>query len=120
MNKQEIYEKMIAWQMDAGEDFLDYFDSDLNGINFMFWARGKGYITVEQLNLWEVAIDINDSALYASTYVHDCYGEGVPYAIVSEEDWTEEGQEKAFGILAEFISESITYIKRFKVFLEEN
>jgi len=118
MNKQEIYDSIVNWQMEAGEDFLDYFDSDLKAGSYMIWCLGRGHITVEQFNLWE-----EDSSYYsdwASHYVHNCHGEDIPYSVVSEEDWTEEGQEKAYMILAEFISESVTYQKRLKEFLEEN
>ncbi|UXQ88884.1 hypothetical protein Thu_24 [Bacillus phage Thurquoise] len=120
MDKQEIYDKIVAWQMDAGEDFLDYFDGDLVPGSFMMWCRGKGYITIEQLNLWEE--DDDASSMWATRYVHDCgnSGEPIPYAVVSEEDWTEEGQEKAYMILAEFISESVTYKIRLQEFLEDN
>ncbi|AXQ67699.1 hypothetical protein KIOSHI_22 [Bacillus phage Kioshi] len=120
MDKQEIYGKIVAWQMEAGEDFLDYFDGDLRAGSYMMWCRGKGYITIEQLNLWEKADDFDSGC--ATAYVHDCgnYGEPIPYAVVSEEDWTEEGQEKAYMILAEFISESVTYQHRLQKFLEEN
>jgi len=121
MTKEEIYQAMVDWQMDAGEDFLDYFDSSLNAISFMCWARGKGYITIEQFNLWEGEYkgDFSEAA-WATRYVHSFDGEQIEYAVVSEEDWTEEGQEKAYGILAEFISESVSYQRKFKEFLEEN
>ncbi|AHN66505.1 hypothetical protein Bcp1_028 [Bacillus phage Bcp1] len=120
MDKQEIYDKIVAWQMEAGEDFLDYFDTYLKPGSFMMWCRGKGYITIEQMNLWEDCEDTD--SMYATNYVHDCgnYGEPVPYAVVSEEDWTEAGQYKAYMILAEFISESSTYRRQFKKFLENN
>ncbi|AFQ96347.1 hypothetical protein [Bacillus phage vB_BceM_Bc431v3] len=120
MNKQEIYDKIVAWQMEAGEDFLDYFDSSLTPGSFMMWCRGKGYITIEQMNLWEN--DTSPESMWASHYVHDCgnSGEPIPYAVVSEEDWTESGQYKAYMILAEFISESVTYQYLLKTFLEEN
>lgn len=121
MNKQEIYEAIVNWQMDAGEDFLDYFDGDLRAVSFMMWCRGKGYLTIDQFNLWEEAMNNdNDEAEQATSIVHNCHGDNIPYAVVSEEDWTEVGQEKAYMILAEFISESIIYQKRFKEFLKEN
>ncbi|QFP93414.1 UNVERIFIED_ORG: hypothetical protein Xoosp15_149 [Xanthomonas phage Xoo-sp15] len=120
MDKQEIYDRIVLWQLEAGEDFLDYFDGDLRAGSFMMWCRGKGYITIEQLNLWEE--DDNYSSECATRYVHDCghSGKPIPYAVVSEPDWTEAGQEKAYMILAEFISESVTYKNRLQIFLEEN
>lgn len=120
-DKQEIYEAMVNWQMDAGEDFLDYFDGDMNAISFMCWARGKGYISIEQFNMWEEAYNGDFSeAGWATRYVHNCHGEEPGYAVVNEEDWTEEGQEKAYGILAEFISESKSYQLKFNNFLKDN
>jgi hypothetical protein len=104
--------------MEAGEDFLDYFNSDFRAVSFMCWARGKGYITVEQFNKWED--DKSSESMDMSVCVHDCHGHGKGYAVVCEEDWTEEGQEKAYMILAEFFSESVTYQRKFKTFIEEN
>jgi hypothetical protein len=118
MTKEEIYDLIIEWQIEAGEDFLDYFDSYFRVVSFMCWARGKGYIAIEQFNKWE---EDNDSdSDYMSVCVHDCHGHDKGYAVVCEEGWTKKGQEKAYMILAEFFSESATYQKRFKKFLEEN
>lgn len=123
MNKQEIYDKIVDWQMEAGEDFLDYFDSDLNIPNYMFWCLGKGYITADRFHNWEIAMKRGDyEAEWATSVVHSCHGDEDTkgYAVVWEEDWTEEGQEKAYGYLAEFMSESLTYQRRLQRFLEEN
>ena len=121
MTKLEIYNSIVKWQMEAGESFLDYFDGDFNAVSFMMWCRGREYVTVEQFNLWEKAyIGGEDEADEAQSLVHDCHGENIPYAVVSEENWTEEGQKRAFMILAEFISESVIYQERLHEFLGEN
>lgn len=104
----------------AGEDFLDYFDGNFNSTSFMFWARGKNYISVEQLNLWEKASrDVNSLMSDSTKVIYSCYEE-LAYAVVSEEDWTQEGQDKAYRIFAEFISESVIYQDRLREFIQEN
>jgi hypothetical protein len=118
MSREEICQAMIDWQIVAGEDFLDYFDGDVNISNLMCWARGKGYLTIEQFNQWEQ--DDSFESLWLTCVVHDCGGYDKPYSFVREEEWTEEGQEKAYTLLAEFISESITYQERFQRFLRDN
>ena len=121
MTKLEAYNAIVKWQMEAGESFLDYFEGDFNAVSFMMWCRGREHITVEQFNLWEKAyINKEDEAYDAQSLAHDCHGDNLPYAVVSEENWTEEGQERAFMILAEFISESVIYQKRLNEFLEDN
>lgn len=120
MTKLEIYNAIVNWQMEAGESFLDYFDGDFNAVSYMMWCRGRNYITVEQFNLWEEAyINGEDEADEAQSLVY-CDNEILPYAVVSAEQWTEEGQKFAFMILAEFISESVIYKNRLNKFLEEN
>jgi hypothetical protein len=110
MNKEYIYGKIIDWEMNNGESFLDYFDSDMNAYNIMFWIKGKGYITQENFEKWEreqsdtIMLGVQDY-LYD---VEDSYG-------IIKEDWKE-----GIKIIAEFISESVIYQERFNLFMEEN
>lgn len=122
MRKEEIFKAINEWQMDAGEDFLDYFDGSFNAVSFMFWARGKGYISTAQLNLWEEEKEkpLNDADTMKVIYDCDVEEGDFSYSVVSSEDWIQEYQDTAYGIFAEFVSESITYQKRLKEFLEEN
>lgn len=124
MNEREIFESINKFEQDAGEDFLDYFDSNINCVNYMFWALGKGYLSQEKFNLWEEAMNNKKwDADSASTCVYDSDAyKGVEnsFAVVSSVEWEEEAQDKAYMYLAEFISESIIYQKRLKTFLEDD
>ena len=121
MDNKTIYHMMVNWEIEAGEDFLDYFDGSFNPVSFMFWARGKDYISIEQLNEWEEAYKENDlHAVTAMNIVHNCHGDNIPFAIVSEDEWTADGQAKAYLIFAEFINESKVYQRRFFQFLSSN
>lgn len=118
MTKEEIFKLIREWEMNAGESFTDYFGSDMNELTFMTWCFGKGYINREQYNLWVKnmhTLEGND----ANYYVYNGYGEDVPWAVISS-DWNEEDFEKAYMVLAEFISEIDAYQIRLKKFLEEN
>ena len=57
--KEFIYGQIINWEMEAGESFLDRFDSYMNAYNIMFWIRGKGYITEENFHKWEEFVKTN-------------------------------------------------------------
>lgn len=118
MTKDEIYYAITNWQMEAGEDFCDYFESNFNAANFMFWCHAKGYISTDKFNRWEEAMaDKND---WNADDMRSVVQSDEPYALVSEDDWTETGEELAYGTLAEFFEKSITYQRRLQEFLEEN
>lgn len=109
--KEEMYCDIMAWEHEAGEDFLDYFGSRLNEFNFMFWALGKGFITDEQLNSYE--------RCYRSAGTEFLYGDE-DYSVVKEDDFETymDGFEYASKILAEFFASSITYQRRVDHFLK--
>lgn len=110
--KEEIYNAIVEWEMDAGEDFVDYFSGNMNEFNFMFWALGKGYITAEQLQAYE-----KDS--FASGGTSFVLGDE-EYSVVVEDhdnpDW-ETAYNKSREILAEFLYSTITYQTRLDDFL---
>lgn len=106
------------WQNQAGEDFLDYFDSSVNEVSFMFWCYGKGYISQERFNVWEEAY--NNAGRFGhslSEYLYNCYDEDNGFSVVYSDDWEQEKQDEAYTIIAEFISRSVTYQRRFFEFL---
>lgn len=110
MEKQEILDMINQFEQNHGESFLDQ-GFNLNERTFMPWCLGKGYINRNQFNLWVENMDTLEGC-DANYYVYATNGEDVPWAVVSSEDWNEEDQQKAFTILAEFISEIDEYIKR--------
>ena len=118
--KEEIFEAVRNWEMDAGESFLDYFDGSINLTNFVSWSLGKGYMTEEKFHAWE-AEEYNfisgDEILFSEE----------EFSIVREPEFTfndrdnhDKEYDKAQMILAEFLSSSKTYQKRVDEFLKEN
>jgi hypothetical protein len=107
---EQMYKDIRAWEMDAGESFLDYFDGSLNEANLLFWAMGKGYIGEEGFKVYE-----EEDVVSGDDIVYGCY----PYSIVKEGEngWKEEEYEKAMRILAEFLASSKTYQIRVDEFL---
>lgn len=108
--KEKMYEDIRNWEMEAGEDFLDYFDSQINPFNFMFWCLGKGYITEEQLQWFEIYTSHGNDYLFGDE----------EYSVVNEkqcEDDYDAGVEKAYRILADFLTTTVTYQKRVDNFL---
>lgn len=107
--KDQMYDDIRNWEMEAGEDFLDYFGSSLNGFNFLFWCLGKGYITESQLHYYEKNNDFDSEFLYGTE----------KYSIIKETEEYDEGLKKAYRILAEFFSSSVTYQRRVDLFLKD-
>jgi len=103
--KEEICEAIIDWEQDAGEDFVDYFNSYINEYNFMFWALGKGYITAEQFRAYE-----NDD-IPSTSFVLGDEEYSVVYDASEGDDW-ETPYRKSREILADFFSASTTYQTR--------
>jgi hypothetical protein len=120
LDKQKIFELINEWEQEAGESFTDYFSGHVNASSFIMWALGRRYITPQQFNLWEDALTKRElEATCFNYYLYSHYGDKVPFACVEEEDWTEEGQDKAYMIFAEFVSESKIYQKRLTEFLKD-
>ncbi|MFS0905652.1 hypothetical protein AB3N02_21650 [Priestia aryabhattai] len=110
--KEEMYNDIKNWEKNAGEDFLDYFGSDMNEFNLMFWALGKGYITEEQLQLFEKETCPSTSYLFGDedySIVNDEYNERENF---------DKALEKAYRILADFLTATNTYQTRVDRFLK--
>lgn len=114
MHKLEVFENILSWEAFSGESFFDYFDSSLNTIAIMFWLKGKGLVTKENFNKWEEDYSKNELDANSAMYFLEINHEN-PYEILKSESIFE-----GTLIIAEFISESTTYLKRFELFLEEN
>lgn len=107
--KEEMYNDIREWEMEAGEDFLDYFGASMNEYNFMFWCLGKGYITEYQLQAFEAEKHTGTEYLIGTEI----------YSVVNEEenkDW-DSACAKAYRILADFFTATMTYQKRVDRFL---
>ncbi|MFQ3543474.1 hypothetical protein Q7A53_05260 [Halobacillus rhizosphaerae] len=120
LNKDDIYKVIINWQMEMGEDFLDYFESNLTIPSYMFWCLGKGYLSKERFNEWEKQKSLgNFESDSAMSVVYNHYDNDNGFAVVHSDDWEEEKEKEAYMILAEFISESNTYKTRLNDFLRD-
>jgi hypothetical protein len=121
MNREEIFAKINEWEAENGESFVDYFNSDIKAHTYIAWCLGRKYITPLQFDLWVEAYGKN--ALEADDPNYFVYNEDndedVPFAVVISEEWNEDDQDRAYGILAEFISEISIYKERFIEFLKE-
>lgn len=119
----EIYLKIKEWQMEAGECFLDRFDSYIHAEQYMFWALGKGYLTQERFHLWEDNYDsLVCEASWATRYVYCddiCEGDDVYAVVASPNGWNEGDQNQAFRYLAEFIASSKKMQEEFREFIED-
>lgn len=120
MTKEEIFNLIIEWEQDAGEDLLDQ-GFDLKESTFMTWCLGKGYLNRKKYNDWLDDYTENKlEAMDANYFVYNDDGEyGAPYAVVSSNEWNKNDYEKACMILAEFISEIDIYIDRLKKFISQ-
>lgn len=105
---QEMYDAIRDWEMEAGEDFVDYFDSSLNEANLLFWAMGSGRITPAQFQAWEA----NRSYASNSEIV---YGDAEWSIVKFEEGFND--RKESYRILSEFLASSSTYQKRVEEFL---
>jgi hypothetical protein len=116
--KEEIFESIRNWEIDAGESFVDYFDGRLNEVNYLFWCLGKGCITSEQFQSWE-----EEDIAFSNDIVFGTEN----YSVVQEPDFDfsnrevyDEAYDKAMMILAEFLSSTQTYQRRVEEFFKEN
>lgn len=101
-----MYEAIRDWEMDAGEDFFDYFESSINEYNLLFWAMGKGYITQEDIQQYE------NRGRHSS--VSEIVMGDEPYSITKFDDDAphDEMYITAYMRVAEFLASTTTYQKR--------
>ncbi len=120
MDKNEIFKIINDWQMDVGEDFLDYFESNVRETNFMFWCLGRGHISQERFNAWVKEYGNAGTLGHSlSELLYNCYDDDNGFSVVHSDDWNQEDQDKAYMILSEFISEIKVYQRRLLEFLED-
>ncbi|QVW28834.1 hypothetical protein [Bacillus phage SWEP1] len=117
MNKHEVFHAIIDFEHEVGESFFDRFGAYVNAASFMFWARGKDYINVEQFNEWEHSYEngeLESDDLNYYVYTDDT---DVTFAVVIDEEMEEETYHAALRIFSEFIAESSVYTSRFEGFI---
>ncbi|UNA01450.1 hypothetical protein MG295_00033 [Bacillus phage vB_BcgM] len=119
MTEQKVFEAIIKYEHEVGESFLDRFGYNINAANFMFWARGKDYINVEQFAEWEHAFSNGELEADDPNYYVYTDDEDVTFALIIDEEMEEETYHSAMRIVARFISESSTYTRRFTDFIDD-
>lgn len=119
MNKHEVFHAIIDFEHEVGESFLDRFGYNINAASFMFWARGKNYINVEQFQEWEHAFSNGELEADDPNYYVYTDDEDVTFALIIDEEMEEETYHAAIRIVAEFLSESSIYTRRLEAFLAD-
>lgn len=120
MNKENIYNKIVEWENEHGESFVDNFGHLIKENTFMTWCLGRNYITPKKFNQW-IQHFMKDKleATDPNYYLYDSDGGDIEFAVVISDEWNMESQDEAHKILAEFISEIDIYKERLLEFLEE-
>lgn len=120
MEAREIFDLIRAWEYNAGESFVDYWGSNLNTPNFMFWCVGKGVLTQAQFNAWERDFQSKDRYISLKSndpnyFIDGDTTEGLSYAIGDMDN------EQFYGLitLSQFIADSMIYQKRLMDFLND-
>ena len=112
MNAQELKEKILEWESEIAESFVDYFAHDaVHPPSFAFWLIGKGYS--EHGNYI-----ISEYLASETHYVEQDMFEVYPQYI--GEDFSQENFEKNIELLAEFLSATPFYTEKTLQFFEEN
>ena len=113
LSTKQIYKLIRAWEIEAGEGFFDYFESNVNEVNLMFWMEGRGYISRYKLNEF-----CNRNTKWISLWSTLC-GYEDKFSLFPYGECEEECMMKATEILAEYMSYNDVYEKRLNDFLNE-
>ncbi len=114
MEKSEVLKKILEWEQDAGESFVDYFCHDtIKDSSWAFFLLGKGLKGHATVIINEILDD------------NECIGQDVLYEIKPEysEDtphvFNKENFEYNMSVVAEFIACTEYYVNQFVTFLKE-
>jgi len=113
MTTQELKDRIIDWEHNAGESFNDCFTHDnVKDVSWAFWLLGKGYndhalVIIEELGRGETCLD--QELLYD---IYPLYDGSVP-------DQHKENYNKNVELIAEFLLDTPYYTKMVEKFLEE-
>lgn len=102
----DMFERILTWECEAGESFTDYYMHDnVREVSWAFWLLGKGFVerANEILNQHSVAKYSLDQEIlfdiYPSYEGEDC-------------SWNEENYHKNIRLWAEFLVSSDIYLQR--------
>lgn len=115
IDKDSMYELIRAWENDAGEGFMDYFDYQLNISDVAEWCLKKNYISSEQFSKF--------MGTYYSDYttIDNLLFDQYDFCVYQWKDNTSDEdyyklEDKAVKVLAEYLSEHKDYIKKVILF----
>lgn len=109
MEVKELTQKLIDWEINAGESFMDYFLHDnVKASSWGFWLLGKGYI------------DFGNNII--SKFIKDEYLEQEELFDVFGADIDDDSDKwnKNFELWAEFLLATPTYTERVYDFLKDD
>lgn len=116
MTITQLKEKILAWEIEHGESFVDYFAHDqVSVVSWGFWLIGKGFS--EEGN--EIISDfLSDLAKGGQGYVE----QGIMFDVYPEydgEDYSDENHEKNMELLATFLLATPFYKELTSEFFEK-
>ena len=102
-----MFQRIIAWERDAGESFTDYYMHDnVRDVSWAFWLLGKGF--VERAN--EILNEVNDDKILCldQELLYDIY----PSYEGEDCSWNEVNYYKNVLLWAEFLVSTDIYLQR--------
>lgn len=112
MNNQELFEKIVAWEFEAGESFIDHFmDDNVKPVSWAFWLLGKGY--KEHANKLINMIQAQERPDQHELFEMHTYELG-------PDNFDGDLYEKDLLICAEFLTDSERYLKAIEEWFKEN
>jgi hypothetical protein len=112
MNQEEIFIKIRTWEIYNGENFLDYFNSQITEEyvdNFVKWLNDKKYISNEKLNLFKL-----EGNYILQDILCGCETE---YSLFPNGDGDPIAMNKSISIFSEFLFSNKNLIQEFNDFI---
>jgi hypothetical protein len=115
MTTQELVDKILQWEHNAGESFTDYFMHDnVKDNSWAFWCLGKGFLEHGNIIINEILAKntcIDQEVLYEIYPTYDTD---------ETEKWIPENHDKNVLLWAEFLLSTPFYFDKVMKFFEEN
>lgn len=114
----DMFNKIIEWEHDAGESFTDYYMHDcVREVSWAFWLLGKGF--VERANQILNEVEADTKYCLDQELLFDIYPSYVDYEKEScGYSWNEENYHKNVRLWAEFLVSSDIYLRRITEWFE--